>query len=154
MTSARKGQGGEHLARRSNVAQAKISLPDLNDVLVVEDTKFDEKHLTATLRLVLGLDANIRVAHSLDQAIDAVLQSPPDVMFLDDYLKPNDSAAETIPLVRRAGYNGPIIVVSGDLYRERAIKLKKAGAADCIHKDNIDSVELGEALLRAFADQS
>ena len=88
---------------------------------------------------------------SLDKAIDEVLKSLPDAHFLDDYLKPKDSALQTIPLVRRAGYRGPIIVVSGEVDRPRRIELRKAGASDIIHKDDIDSVNVSEALIRAYA---
>ena len=87
----------------------------------------------------------------LDKAIDEVLKSLPDAHFLDDYLKPNDSALQTIPFVRRAGYRGPIIVVSGEVDRPRRIELRKAGASDIIHKDDIDSVNVSEALIRAYA---
>ncbi|MBU2532532.1 MAG: hypothetical protein KKB37_07315, partial [Alphaproteobacteria bacterium] len=57
---------------------------------------------------------------------------------------------ETIPLVQRAGYNGPIIVVSGEWDRERAIALRKAGASGSLHKDEVNSVALGEVLLRVL----
>jgi len=142
--------GGEFLVRRSDVTQAKAVLPEFNDVVMVEDQSFDARRLIATLHLVLGRTTNIRVASSLDKAVDEVLKSPPDMMFLDDYLKPNDSALDTIPLVRRAGYTGPIIVLSGEWDRERGIELRKAGASESMHKDNINSVDLGEMLLRVF----
>ena len=121
---------------------------------MVEDEGFDARRLTATLNIVLKRDCNIRVAKTLGKAIDAVLEQPPDMMFLDDYLHPNDSALDTIPMVRRAGYTGPIIVLSGEWDRERAIALKKAGASDSMHKENINSVELGAMLVRAFASHS
>lgn len=150
MTRADLSGGSDFLSRRSKVAQAKTLLPDLKDILVVEDRGFDAKRMTATLHQLFGREATIRVAASLDKAIDAVLQSPPNLIFLDDYLEPNDSALETIPLVRRAGYDGPIIVLSGELDRGREIALRRAGADEAIHKDKLDYVKLGEAVLRAF----
>lgn len=150
MATAKSSNGGEFLARRSDVTQGKQVLPELRNILMVEDQGFDARRLTATLHLVLGREADIRVAASLDKAIDEVLKSPPDMIFLDDYLKPNDSALDTIPMVRRAGYTGPIIVVSGEWDRERAIALKKAGASESMHKDDVNSVDLGAMLLRAF----
>lgn len=144
------GDGGDFLARRSDVVLAKATLPQLKDVLMVEDQGFDARRLKATLHIVLGRDPDIRIATSLDKAIDEVLKAPPDMIFLDDYLKPNDSALETIPMVRRAGYQGPIIVVSGEWDRERAKELRTAGASDSMHKDDVNSVELGAMLLRVF----
>jgi DNA-binding NarL/FixJ family response regulator len=151
MASAGYGNGSEFLARRSDATLAKASLPKLSNVLVVEDEGVDARRLTAVLRIVLGRDVMLRLAPSLDKAIDEVLKSLPDALFLDDYLKPNDSALQTIPLVRRAGYPGPIIVVSGEVDRPRRIELRKAGASDIIHKDDIDSVNVSEALIRAYA---
>lgn len=151
MTPSKPSNGGEFLAKKSDVTQAKRDeLPELRDILIVEDESFDERRLTAVINIVLKRECNIRVARSLTKAIDAVLETPPDMMFLDDYLEPNDSALETMPMVRRAGYQGPIIVLSGEWDRERAIELKKAGASDSMHKENINSVELGDMLVRAF----
>ena len=153
MSSLKPGSGGDFLAQKSNVTQAKQeSLPELNDIVIVEDESFDERRLTATLNIVLKRQCSFRIANSLGQAIDAVLDSPPDMMFLDDYLEPSDSALDTIPMVRRAGYKGPIIVLSGEWDRERAIALKRAGASDSMHKENINSVELGAMLVRVFKD--
>lgn len=155
MGSLKPGSGGDFLTEKSNVTQAKQKLlPELNDIVMVEDEGFDARRLTATLNIILKRDCTIRVAKTLGNAIDEVLERSPDMMFLDDYLQPNDSALDTIPMVRRAGYTGPIIVVSGEWDRERAIALKKAGASDSMHKENINSVELGAMLVRAFASHS
>jgi DNA-binding NarL/FixJ family response regulator len=148
----RSGSGGEFLARRSDVVQGKNEvLPALRDIVLVEDFEADADRLTALLHIVLGREAVIRVAKSLDKAIDAVLKATPDLMILDDYLEPSDSALDTIPLVRRAGYEGPIIILSGELDRARGIALKKAGASGTIHKDNVNSVELGGLLVQVFS---
>jgi len=94
--------------------------------------------------------SKIRRAPTLGGALDCVIQRKPDIVFLDDYLKPNDNASHTIPFLRRAGYEGPIVVVSGEVDRQRRILLMMAGAADVIHKDDLDSVRVAQALARAF----
>lgn len=147
---AATGDGSDFLARRSEATSAKASLPALKNILIVEDEGVDARRMTAVLRIVLGRDVELRLATSLDKAIDEVLRSKPDVVFLDDYLKPNDSALQTIPLVRRAGFEGHIIVVSGEVDRPRRIELRKAGAIEILHKDDVDSVNVSEALIRAF----
>ena len=40
---------------------------------------------------------------------------------------------------------------TGEVDRPRRIELRKAGASDIIHKDDIDSVNVSEALIRAYA---
>jgi DNA-binding NarL/FixJ family response regulator len=154
MTAVNSRKSGDHLVLRSDVAQAKQSkLPDINDIVIVEDETFDAKRLAAIVNLVIGRQTTIRIAPSLNKAIDAVLQSSPDLMFLDDYLEPSDSALDTMPMVRRAGYQGPIVVISGELDRERLVELKKAGASDAVHKDELNSVDLGALLVRIFEAQ-
>ena len=74
-----------------------------------------------------------------------------DLVFLDDYLKPTDRAVHTIPFLRRAGYTGPIVVLSGMLDKGRKIELLAAGADQAIHKDDINSTRLGVALAEVFA---
>lgn len=151
MTAAASGDGGDFLARKNDATSARTLLPTLRDVLVVEDESFDARRMSAILHIALGRDIVLRFATSLDKAIDEVLKATPDVVFLDDYLKPNDSALQTMPLVRRAGYAGPIIVISGEVDRPRRIELRKVGASEVLHKDDVNSVNITEALLRAFA---
>jgi DNA-binding NarL/FixJ family response regulator len=154
MAAVNSRKSGDHLVLRSDVAQAKQSkLPDINDIVIVEDETFDAKRLAAIVNLVIGRQTTIRIAPSLNKAIDAVLQSSPDLMFLDDYLEPSDSALDTMPMVRRAGYQGPIVVISGELDRERLVELEKAGASDAVHKDELNSVDLGALLVRIFEAQ-
>jgi DNA-binding NarL/FixJ family response regulator len=154
MAAVNSRKSGDHLVLRSDVAQAKQSkLPDINDIVIVEDETFDAKRLAAIVNLVIGRQTTIRIAPSLNKAIDAVLQSSPDLMFLDDYLEPSDLALDTMPMVRRAGYQGPIVVISGELDRERLVELKKAGASDAVHKDELNSVDLGALLVRIFEAQ-
>ena len=149
--STKSSKGADFLVKRSAVTQAKQDLPQLRNVLMVEDLSSDAKRLRGLLHIALGRDCEIRLANSLDKTIDEVLKAPPDLIFLDDYLRPADSALDTIPLVRRAGYTGPIVVFSGELDRARTMELKKAGACECLNKDDINSVEIGAVLVRVFA---
>ena len=150
MSSGGSGAGGDFLARKSSATKIRLSLPEITDVLIVEDKAFDAERLKATLHVMLGYDLVIRHATTLGGAVDAVLARKPSIVFLDDYLEPNDNAADTLPYMRRAGYDGPIVVISGELDRQRRIVLMAAGAADLIHKDDLDSVRIAEALARAF----
>ncbi|HUS95989.1 MAG TPA: response regulator, partial [Hyphomicrobiaceae bacterium] len=150
MPISKIGSGGEILAQRNEAVMAKRGLPVLSDIIIIEDETFDANRLEATLHLVLGRSAKIRRAQTLGTAIDCVLATKPDIVFLDDYLKPSDTAMQTIPFLRRAGYDGPIIVISGEIDRARRVELRAAGAVDALHKDDLDSAKLSEALSRAF----
>lgn len=138
--------GGNFLARKSDLTKLRKDLSGLQDFLIVEDESFDADRLSATLHVMFGYGIEVRRAKTLGSALDAVIERKPGIVFLDDYLKPNDNATQTIPFLRRCGYEGPIIVVSGAVDRQRRSILMKAGAVDVIHKDDLDSVRIAEAL--------
>ena len=143
-----KSTGGNFLAKKADITKARMGQPTINDILIVEDENFDADRLKATLHIMLGYGIGVRRAKTLGSALDAVIERHPEVIFLDDYLKPNDNATQTIPFLRRCGYEGPIVVVSGEVDRRRRGMLLKAGAIDVIHKDDLDSVRISEAMTR------
>jgi DNA-binding NarL/FixJ family response regulator len=142
--------GGDHLARKAEIVQLSKKLPRLERVLIVDDVTLDADKLRSTLRVVLGYDPNVTRAPTLGAAIDHVMAQRPDILFLDDLLKPSDTASHSIPYLRRAAYDGPIVVVSGELTRSRRTELVALGATEVIHKDDVESLRLTEAMLRAF----
>ena len=150
MASSSTGSGGDFLAKKSELMRAREGIPDLKDVLVVEDESMDADRMFATLRVMFGYDLEIRRANTLASAVDMVMARKPEIVFLDDILKPSDDASQTIPFLRRAGFEGPIVVVSGQVTRTRRTTLIAAGATEVIHKDDVDSVRLTETLQRIF----
>lgn len=154
MSTSSTGSGGEFLAKKSDITKLRKQLPPLADVLVVDDETFDAERLTATLRVMFGYDIEVRRAATLAIALDRVIEKKPELIFLDDILKPSDTALNSIPYLRRAEYTGPIVVISGQVTRSRRTELLGAGATDVIHKDDVDSVRLAEALLRVFEQNS
>ena len=144
------GSGGDFLAKKSDVVQLSKKLPKLSQVLIIEDENFDADRLRATLRVILGYDLHVRRAATLGAALDCVIAKQPELVFLDDLLKPTDTASQTIPFLRRAKYEGPIIVISGQVTRTRKAELIGLGATDVIHKDDVDSVRLAQALARVY----
>jgi DNA-binding NarL/FixJ family response regulator len=143
--------GGKHLSKKSALAKARADLPKYADILIVEDDQLDADRLRGTLRSMFGYDVNVRRATTLGNALDCVIEKKPDIVFLDDHLKPKDNASETIPFLRRCNYEGPIIIVSGMLNQRRAAELVQAGAIVAIHKDNLDSSAIEEAILKVHA---
>ena len=150
MVTSSTGSGGDHLAKKSDLLKKRHHLPDLKDIAIVEDEAMDADRLNATLRVMFGYDFEVRRAATLGSAIDLVMTRAPELLFLDDVLKPADDASHSIPFLRRAGYQGPIIVISGRATRKRRSELLATGADEVIHKDDVDSVRLSEALERVF----
>jgi CheY-like chemotaxis protein len=140
--------GGDHLAKRSELVRVRSRLGAFRDILIVEDETLDADRLSATLRVLFGYETQIRCASNLGDAVNRVIEQKPCVVFLDDILKPSATALQAIPLLRDAGYDGPIVVVSGQVTHPRRSSLIAAGASDVIHKDDVDSVRVAEALAR------
>jgi CheY-like chemotaxis protein len=138
--------GGDHLAKKSELVRARAKLGLFRDILIVEDETQDAERLSATLRVLFGYETQIRWASTLGDAVNRVIEEKPSVLFLDDILKPSTTASQAIPLLRDAGYAGPIIVVSGQVTHPRRSSLLADGASDVIHKDDVDSVRVAEAL--------
>jgi DNA-binding NtrC family response regulator len=139
--------GADHLDRKSELAKARAG-QTYRDILIVEDEDDDSRHIFGTLRSMFGHDTKLRRAPTLTSALDVVLKDPPELILLDDRLKPGDSATTSIPMIRHAGYAGAIIVVSSVLTPYRRAELMKLGAVDVFHKDDLDSGRVGEALAR------
>ena len=150
MARSPAGSGGDFLAKKSGLTRARQTIPALKDVVVVDDEAIDSDRMLATLRVMFGYDVSVRPAATIAQAIDLVIARHPDIIFLDDILKPSDDATQTIPFLRRTGYAGPIVVISGQVTRNRKTALMSAGATEVIHKDDVDSVRLTETLQRVF----
>lgn len=138
--------GGDHLEKKSELVRARSSLGVFHDILIVDDDTLDAERLRATLHVLFGYETQIRCASSLGDAVDRVIEHKPSVLFLDDILKPSATASQAMPVLRDAGYAGPIIVVSGQVTHARRSSLIAAGASDVIHKDDVDSVRVAEAL--------
>jgi DNA-binding NarL/FixJ family response regulator len=145
------GSGGDFLEKKSGIMRAKQGMPNLKDAVVIDDETIDADRMLATLRVMFGYDVGVRRASTIASALDLVMAKAPDIVFLDDILKPSDDASQTIPFLRRAGYNGPIVVISGQVTRNRRTVLLAAGATEVIHKDDVDSVKLTESMQRIFA---
>jgi DNA-binding NarL/FixJ family response regulator len=144
------GTGSEFLARKSELMRLRQKLPHLGEILIIDDNTFDADSLMATLNMMFSYGPHMRRAKTLGSALDSIIATKPDLVFLDDILPPTDTALTTIPFLRRCKYEGPIVVVSGEMTRQRRLELKRLGAGEVIHKDDLNSARLTEAIGAAF----
>ncbi len=122
-------------------------MPKLTNVLVVDDCVMDTSRLRTTLHLIFGYEINVHEANTLSIAIDQVLKHKPHLVLRDYNLElSTDRACDCIPYLRRVGYDGPIGIVSGTAIRKWRLKLMAAGAAEVLHKDNVDSIRSNETM--------
>lgn len=78
------------------------------------------------------------------------LQSAPDVI-LADHTLPNFDAPRALRLLKNAGMDVPLIVVTGSISEEVAVERIKEGASDYILKDRM--ARLGPAVRRALEEK-
>jgi len=148
MNSSSKGTGADYLVEKSDLARMGKLVHKLKDILIVEDESLAGDRLAATLRAMLGYEPEVRRARTLGSALDMVLKKHPELILLDDILKPSDTALDSLPMIRHTGYKGPIVIISANVDRFRRAELLAKGADDTINKDELDSGAIAKTLLR------
>lgn len=148
MNSSSKGTGADYLVEKSDLSRMGRLVPKLKDILIVEDESLAGDRLAATLRAMLGYEPLVRRARTLGSALDMLLKKHPELILLDDLLKPSDTALDSLPMIRHTGYKGPIVIVSANVDRFRRAELLSKGADDTINKDDLDSAAIAKTLLR------
>ncbi len=138
--------GPKHLARKNELAGAQAKHHALRDILLINTGPLDAERLTATLRVLFGYKAQIRTASTLPDGIDFIENAVPSVVFVDDRPQHGVDAEQAIPLLRKASFLGPIIVVGEKIAPARRAKLLQIGAGEVLHRDDLDSVSVAEAL--------
>lgn len=131
----------------AEMEQQRDRLVRFRDILIIDDSESDAVALKATLKVSLGRQIEVRIATSMRQAQELLHATAPDVAFLDDILPGQGDAFQNLELMRRWGYAGPVVVVSGRLTRLRAVELERNGAAGTMHKDDLASITVTGALL-------
>ncbi len=148
MANYRPNDSRHVLATKSRIAQAMQSAPKPKDVLIIDDLVVQSERLAAMLRGVFGFDTQVRFATTLNAGIQAVLKAAPDVIFLDDNLKPADTATRSIPKLRAQGFQGGILVISAEVEVRRSRNLVTLGAGDVIHRDDLNGARICQAWLK------
>ena len=106
------------------------------NVLLVEDNADDVALLLRTLRRA-GYEPRHRCVETADGLRDALASDRWDIVLTDGHL-PQFSGACAITLIRDGlGLDVPIIVVSGAIGEETAVKMIKAGAQDYVLKGKL-----------------
>lgn len=104
-------------------------------VLLIEDSEDDALLLERELRLGGYLPA----LHRIDSAIqlDTALKKTDWDVIITDHNLPGFSSESALRMVHEAELDIPIIIVSGSIGEEAAVRAMKAGASDYIMKDNM-----------------
>jgi DNA-binding NarL/FixJ family response regulator len=148
MSMHRPGPALGFLERRASLVTGRERLPTVRDVLIIGGTT--SPLLGALVRLMFGYDVSVRSAASVGAALDALNLRAPDLVFVEQVLPPAMPAVDILPLARRCGYTGPLVVLATSASPGLVRALLDAGAADVVDRDELDSARIAEVLLRAF----
>jgi len=96
-----------------------------------------------------GYGTHIAIARTIGKGLDQLLAGMPDLVVLSDRLPPQDDAVGAMPIIRRCGYQGPIIVIGPTGGRERVKALRAAGAADALARHEMLGARFAEAMQAA-----
>lgn len=143
--------GANYLERRNEVVRLRPQLAFDTVVLVIDGAPQGLGVLTAVLHLMLGYDARLHSAATFGAALDRIVERQPDLIFLADQVPPNTAALDALPILRRCGYQGPVVVIGARTGKRHERALVEAGAADVLDRDQFDTVRVSEALLKAYA---
>jgi DNA-binding NarL/FixJ family response regulator len=140
--------GPEYLTRRSALLKQVQQLTGTLDIVYVEDNPLDAQKITTSLRMMFGAHMNMRHAATNAAMAELIKQTMPDIILLDDRMNNNTQAEANIPSLRKRGFIGPIVILSGVLNPSRTATLRRLGVAAIVHKDDADSLRLTEIILR------
>jgi DNA-binding NarL/FixJ family response regulator len=141
-------RGSEYLETRSKLSKTLSENMPFRRIQIVDDTQFDADVLAGRLRKVLGRDVTLDIARNLNALHKQWADQKPDLVFLDDRLGQTGSATVHLPALRRMGFTGSIVIVSGLMLRDRRAELMRLGAFEALHKDDLDTETLIRLLLQ------
>lgn len=116
-------------------------------VLLVEDSDSDAE---LTLRELRRAGFDLRTQRVADpDGMRGALDSEWDIVLSDDAM-PGFDAASALEVLHQSGRDVPLIVVSGTIGEEAAVRLMKSGAQDFVLKDHL--ARLGPAVTRELRE--
>jgi DNA-binding NarL/FixJ family response regulator len=141
------------LVRKSELAKRVQLLPPLRNIMVIDDNPQDARHVAVVLQMLLGPAVTVTSHRYLAKAVAELQRSMPDMIILDDHIPPMDRAETSLKALKRFGFSGPFIIMTGMLDRARRLELDQLGPLGLIHKDDLDSFSLSEVLTRLVKDE-
>ena len=121
-------------------------------VLIVEDSEDDALFVLNALREG-GYDPSFERVETAESMLSALRKQPWDIV-LSDYNLPHFDGPSALRLMKDAGLDIPVIIVSGAIGEETAVESMRAGAYDYIMKDRLQRLvpaverELKEVIVR------
>lgn len=122
-------------------------------VLLIDDDPAE--HILLQRKLQKADETSIELDYVADigSAVDIVKAGGIDMVFLDNRLVPNNDFRETAPLLRQAGFVGPIGIISSDISGKYFEDFRDYGVDFKIGKDEIDASVIAFVVTEYTRDQ-
>lgn len=109
---------------------ASSSITAMKKVLVVDDSWVARLGMN---RILASLGCEVAEAQDGVQALEALQNSPPQLVFLD-LLMPGFDGLEVLAALRARGNTVPVVVLSADIQESTLNKCRELGALQCLPK--------------------
>ncbi|MDP9590512.1 hypothetical protein GR158_03340 [Shinella sp. AETb1-6] len=121
------------------------------NILLVDDDPAENVILSALMRKVTSYVITLHYVETVDGALDFIRSSGValDMILMDNRLQPQADFRETVPELRRAGYIGPVGVISSSISDAYFQKIEDYGVDFRIDKAELDPTAI-EFLLREY----
>ncbi len=120
-------------------------------ILLVDDDPAENVILGALMRKVASYAITLHYVETVDGALGFIRSSgvPLDMILMDNRLQPQADFRETVPELRRAGYIGPIGVISSSISDAYFQKIDDYGVDFRIDKAELDPTAI-EFILQEY----
>lgn len=122
--------------------KADIQRKGISKVLYVDDEEIEHQIMQ---RLIGEQSSNLQLTclYDIKSAIDAIDIESFDIILLDNRLFPEADFRESVPKLRKAGFVGPIGIVSSHISDDVIQHFEEYGADFRLGKDEIDAKSIG-----------
>ncbi|MCZ4287273.1 response regulator [Hoeflea alexandrii] len=122
-------------------------------VLLIDDDPAEHVLLQRKLQKANETSIELDYVADIGAAVDLVKAGGVDMVFLDNRLVPNNDFRETAPLLRQAGFVGPIGIISSDISGKYFEDFRDYGVDFKIGKDEIDATVIAFVVAEYTRDQ-
>lgn len=122
-------------------------------VLLIDDDPAEHILLQRKLQKADQISIELDYVADIGSAVDLVKAGGVDMVFLDNRLVPNNDFRETAPLLRQAGFVGPIGIISSDISGKYFEDFRDYGVDFKIGKDEIDASVIAFVVTEYTRDQ-
>lgn len=122
-------------------------------ILLIDDDPAEHILLKRKLKTASDSGIDLDYVGDIGAAVDIVKTGEVDMVFLDNRLVPNNDFRETAPLLRNAGFIGPIGIISSDISGRYFEEFRDYGVDFKIGKDEIDGTVINFIVSEYTRDQ-